>query len=242
MKSSIYMLTSILSLGLCVSLSLIALETAAPPGIGELPLTASNLVHDFGKVPHGDHAATFELRNTGSAPLIITHIRSSCDCAKVQAPSRPIPPSGSVSLDCVWNTRGKRGKSTTSFEVFFRTTKPDLPAQALTLKLIGDVLPDFTWTPSELIFNEGISHQSVLEFQPGLHDIRITKAHCSHRAFDVNVVEGGRRINVAFRADLWGSTSGSTYLAITTANPGDEIRTIPVRVLARPNAAGEGRP
>jgi hypothetical protein len=50
-------------------------------------------VHDYGEVPFGgDASTTFEFKNTGDQPLIISEARKSCGCTVPDYPKEPIMP------------------------------------------------------------------------------------------------------------------------------------------------------
>ena len=49
--------------------------------------------HDFGVIPQGTPASyTFELKNTGKSPLIITNAAASCGCTTPEWTKEPIQP------------------------------------------------------------------------------------------------------------------------------------------------------
>lgn len=54
----------------------------------------SEWVHDFGQINEEDGFAmhVFRIKNTGDAPLIISHVQSSCGCAEPEWTSDPIQP------------------------------------------------------------------------------------------------------------------------------------------------------
>ncbi len=58
--------------------------------------------YDFGKIKK-KKSHTFEVTNTGDAPLVIIHIATGCGCTTVSSPEKPILP-------------GKTGKIVVSFD------------------------------------------------------------------------------------------------------------------------------
>ena len=47
--------------------------------------------HDYGEIPFkGDGNCEFPFRNTGSTPLVLTHVKSTCGCTIPEWPSEPI--------------------------------------------------------------------------------------------------------------------------------------------------------
>jgi len=52
-----------------------------------------NNTHDFGKIPQGTPVKyTFEFKNTGKQPLIITNGQASCGCTTPEWPKEPVLP------------------------------------------------------------------------------------------------------------------------------------------------------
>ena len=98
---------------------------------------------DYGKIERGsDGVRVFEFTNNGTAPLIITNVRSSCGCTVPKKPTAPIAP-------------GKKGK----IEVKYDTNRPGFIRKTVTvtsnatnvkgglvyLKIKGEVIkPDTT--------------------------------------------------------------------------------------------------
>ena len=55
-------------------------------------ITFNELSHNFGTLTEGGEKVThlFEFTNTGTAPLIITHAKTSCRCISIKHPKRPV--------------------------------------------------------------------------------------------------------------------------------------------------------
>lgn len=60
---------------------------------------------DYGKVSKDsdDGKRTFEFRNTGDAPLIITNVQSTCGCTVPSKPTEPIMPGKVGKIDVKYN-------------------------------------------------------------------------------------------------------------------------------------------
>jgi hypothetical protein len=60
---------------------------------------------DYGKVSKDsdDGLRTFEFKNTGDAPLIITDVRSTCGCTVPSKPKEPIMPGKTGKIDVKYN-------------------------------------------------------------------------------------------------------------------------------------------
>jgi hypothetical protein len=73
-------------------------------------------VHDYGKIENGaDGSCTFEFKNTGNAPLIISNAKGSCGCTVPQWPKEPIAPGATASIKVKYDTKraGAINKSVT---------------------------------------------------------------------------------------------------------------------------------
>lgn len=71
-------------------------------------LTFTESEHDFGEIEQGKSVeTTFEYKNTGNAPLVITDIKSTCGCTVPQDWSRePLAPGESNSFVVIFNGSG----------------------------------------------------------------------------------------------------------------------------------------
>ena len=100
--------------------------------------TCDAMVHDFGKIREKDRWAMHEfvVKNTGTAPLVITHVLTSCGCAQPEWSKTPIEPGKEgfviVSYDMM-DRPGPFSKNITAF------TNENTMRQIFTIK--GDVIP-----------------------------------------------------------------------------------------------------
>jgi hypothetical protein len=62
-------------------------------------------VHDFGKIAQNDPAAvTFTVKNSGTAPVLITTARSSCGCTVAEYTKEPVKPGESGIVKATYNS------------------------------------------------------------------------------------------------------------------------------------------
>lgn len=74
-------------------------------------LTLDKNTHDFGNITQGDVVEkVFTFTNTGSQPLIITNIQTSCGCTTPEWPRNPIMPGGKGEIKVGFNSNGKLNK------------------------------------------------------------------------------------------------------------------------------------
>lgn len=67
--------------------------------------------YEFGDIHQGDQVEhTFEFENTGTSPLILTNVHSTCGCTIPKWPREPIPPGQKSKITVKFNSAGKMGK------------------------------------------------------------------------------------------------------------------------------------
>jgi uncharacterized protein (DUF58 family) len=63
-------------------------------------------VHDYGNVKYGANGTcTFEFKNTGNAPLIISKATGSCGCTVPSWPKEPIAPGAKAEISVKYDTK-----------------------------------------------------------------------------------------------------------------------------------------
>lgn len=98
----------------------------------------ANTTHDFGKVAEeaGTVSCEFKFTNTGTKPLLIQDIRTSCGCTTPSYTKDPVLPGKEGIIKVTYSTRGRVGKINKRVTVF--TDEPD---KVYTLSIAGEVLP-----------------------------------------------------------------------------------------------------
>lgn len=97
----------------------------------------SKEVHDYGDVKYGaDGTCTFEFKNTGTAPLIISNAKGSCGCTVPEWPKEPINPGQKAEIKVKYDTKrpGAINKSVT-----ITSNAGNEPSKVIRIK--GNVLP-----------------------------------------------------------------------------------------------------
>jgi len=93
--------------------------------------------HDYGNVKYGaDGTCTFEFKNTGNAPLIISNAKGSCGCTVPSWPKEPIAPGATGSITVKYDTKrpGAINKSVT-------ITSNAVNEPTTVIRIKGNVLP-----------------------------------------------------------------------------------------------------
>lgn len=92
--------------------------------------------HDFGTVPESAGSVSFEFRfvNQGNIPLILTDVRSSCDCTVPEWPREPILPKKQGVVKVVFETTGNPGIFDKAITVYTNTREG-----SVALRITGNV-------------------------------------------------------------------------------------------------------
>lgn len=94
---------------LLVTMSFFALAQESEPMSGP-QITFSEKVFDFGEITQGDRVEhVFEFENSGTEPLILSDVRTTCGCTAPQWPKEPLAPGAKASIKVVFNSTGKMG-------------------------------------------------------------------------------------------------------------------------------------
>ena len=92
---------------------------------------------DFGDITQGDKVShTFELTNTGTAPLVISNVAVTCGCTATSWPKEPIAPGKTSEIKVSFNSAGKMGKQNSVVRVYSNASEP-----IEKVSLISNVLP-----------------------------------------------------------------------------------------------------
>ena len=68
-------------------------------------------VFDFGTRNEGEMVNyTFNFKNTGTEPLILSNVQTTCGCTATEWPKEPIMPGKSAAIKATFNTTGKMGQ------------------------------------------------------------------------------------------------------------------------------------
>ncbi|MDR1745677.1 MAG: DUF1573 domain-containing protein [Tannerella sp.] len=100
--------------------------------------TMDERTFDFGLIHEEDGLAThvFVFKNTGTAPLLISHVQTSCGCTEPQWPKQPIEPGKEGQIAVTFDARNRPGPFKKNITVY---TNEKTLRQRLTIT--GDVIP-----------------------------------------------------------------------------------------------------
>lgn len=81
--------------------------------VKEMPKTSfefEETKHDFGTMTDGDTAVhIYKFKNTGSSPLLVSNVQTSCGCTVPSFSKEPIAPGATGEIKLVFNSAGKVG-------------------------------------------------------------------------------------------------------------------------------------
>jgi hypothetical protein len=92
---------------------------------------------DFGDLTQGDKVShTFQLTNTGTAPLVISNVAATCGCTVPSWPKEPIAPGKTAEIQVSFNSTGKMGKQNSVVRIYSNASEP-----IEKVSLISNVIP-----------------------------------------------------------------------------------------------------
>lgn len=111
-------------------------------------------VHDFGLVNEGNPIThVFQVRNRGTAPLVVSGVTTSCGCTSAKLGATTIPPGGSGPLEIAMDTHAERGLGTRSITV--SSNDPRKPTSTLQIKYDVERLLNLDRSYAHLSTNQG---------------------------------------------------------------------------------------
>ncbi|MES2799747.1 MAG: DUF1573 domain-containing protein [Bacteroidota bacterium] len=117
--------------------SLVAFNNATAQIETGAKIEFSKETHDYGTIKYGaDGSCTFEFKNTGNEPLIISNAKGSCGCTVPEWSKEPIAPGAKGSIKVKYDTKrpGAINKSVT-----ITSNAVNEPTKIIRIK--GNVLP-----------------------------------------------------------------------------------------------------
>ena len=113
-----------------------AAEAAAPTGPTTV-MSFDETEFDFGLVDEGEKVShTYNFKNDGNEPLILSNAKGSCGCTVPKWPKEPIAPGESGVITVEFNSKNKKGKRNQKVTITANTD----PAQTF-IYLKGEVKP-----------------------------------------------------------------------------------------------------
>jgi len=122
-----------MKLNLSVLLLFVVFSISAQP-----KLTFDKMQHDFGKVNEGDGEVSYDFafKNTGTAPLVIQDVRTTCGCTTPEWTKQPIRPDETGFIKVEYDVKGRPGAIDKTITV--HSTGSSAP---IILRIVGEVIP-----------------------------------------------------------------------------------------------------
>lgn len=116
----------------------IAQEATTEEELNGPQITFAQDTKDFGDIVQGDKVShTFEFENTGTEPLILSNVLTTCGCTATSWPREPIAPGENSKIEVSFNSTGKKGRQNKVVTIVSNAVN----AQER-VKLITNVLPN----------------------------------------------------------------------------------------------------
>jgi hypothetical protein len=132
----IYSATS-LFIACFVQLTAIAQSATLPATAPGPRITFAEKSHDFGDIQQGDKVNyTFKFTNTGTQPLILAKVETTCGCTATNWTKDPVAPGQSGELSATFNSTGKKSIQRKVIKIYSNATNPEE-----TVTIISNVLP-----------------------------------------------------------------------------------------------------
>ena len=228
------------ALVLVVALALAATASAQPKAV------VASSVHDFGDVQRGQVVShSFEIQNTGDAPLEITRVRTTCACA-VSEHDTLIEPgqTGSITVDL--NTELLNGNSTAQAIVLTNDAsnpKLTLTVKANSITTLGVDPGFFRYRVHQNFPGDGRISQTVWSIDGAEFNVTGVESDFPHLTFDFEeATDDERRPNAVgsqWRVNAYlnnqapiGPITG--YVKIETDHPKQTLAAIPISGFVRP--------
>jgi hypothetical protein len=117
-------------------LSSVAQQDGSKKPLSLAEINFSEKVYEFGDIQQGESVSKkFTFRNTGTEPLMILNVQTTCGCTATDWPKQPLAPGDSSLLTVTFNSANKAGRINKIVTVYTNGQKPEER-----LKITGNVL------------------------------------------------------------------------------------------------------
>ncbi|MCU0663789.1 MAG: DUF1573 domain-containing protein [Myxococcota bacterium] len=198
---------------------------AAQPEPSVPKIVAVEDFFDWGSIRQGeivDHK--FQLRNTGSADLLISKVKSSCGCMAAVSSATTISPGQTGEISAKFDSAGRQGPSRKMISVF--SNDPQKPE--LKLAMGGFITTDVEVTPAKLDLGEvSKGKKSTARFKLQVKDASRTKVsgvRVEDPQFVVKLVEGSAESDGEYEVAFLGSDKlGPLMVRIDISTEGSSV-------------------
>lgn len=130
-----------------------------PAILAQPKIVFDKLVHDFGEVNEGDGSVAYDFifRNTGTVPLIIQDVKTTCGCTTPEWTKSPIKPNSTGSIKVSYDAKGRPGIIDKTITVIHNSGAP------IALKITGMV--------------KALDRHPTLDFRHSAGQLRLSDMH-----------------------------------------------------------------
>ena len=123
---------------LLLAITIIGFSLSVNAQGAKIEFVAKDNTVDYGKVYKDSDSGlrTFEFKNTGDAPLIITNVQSTCGCTVPSKPTEPIMPGKTGKIDVKYNMSPGPIRKTITVE----SNATNVEGGRVAIKIKGEVL------------------------------------------------------------------------------------------------------
>lgn len=125
---------SLIAIAILLGFNTVSVQSQESDNGAQIEITESEF--DFGEILEADGPVshTFEVKNIGTAPLVITRVNASCGCTKPEFSREPIAPGKSTKIKITYNPAGRPGQFVKTIAIYSNGTEG-----ALTVRIRGVV-------------------------------------------------------------------------------------------------------
>jgi hypothetical protein len=164
---------------------------AEPASIGP-NIKFAALVHDFGDITdYKKVPCTFSFTNEGDETLIISDIKTSCGCTKVQLETKEFAPGEGTTFEVVYSPSGADGPQRKSIKIISNSV--DDPVA--NLEIVADVKPLVEVDPSQVYFNnvlEGYEHVKTIAVRSRDPNMQVGAVFTMDKHLKVQTINDGQ--------------------------------------------------
>lgn len=133
LKNSLFAFVLLL---VALPISAFAQKTGTQAPLSNAEITFSEKSFDFGDVLQGNQVThKFVFQNTGTEPLMVLQVQTTCGCTAPEWPKKPIPPGESGEIVVNFNSLKKVGRQNKIITVYTNAKKPEEK-----LKIVANIL------------------------------------------------------------------------------------------------------
>ena len=129
---------SVFIFGLLMATSLSVFAQNAENNAPGPEITFAEASYDFGNIKQGDKVEhVFTFKNTGTEPLILSNVLTTCGCTASDWPRDPIAPGKEASITVKFNSAGKMGRQNKVITIVSNATNSQER-----VRIITNILPN----------------------------------------------------------------------------------------------------